>query len=399
MILILQHKYRLKIYLITIYLTIELMGIKNFSKIFTAVSQPKIKDLNGKTIAIDAMTELYRSALGAKTLTTLTDSRGRPTIHISVFLANIVEMQKNQVDQIYVFDYANKADEQFHNPLKLLEMKKRSDIKAKAKEKYDKLNTEQNEQNEQNNEELFTDDETDDETAKTDDETDDNYNKSPTTLTKSKSIEVEKSKSIEVEKSKLEKQLFKPSKEMINDIKLILNCLNIKYIDAPKGFEGECVAAYLNSIGLVDGVYSGDTDPIAFGAKVLYRKNPRDKKIYEYQQEDLFKQIEKSSSVEEADYLDLLKICLIAGNDFTEKTTGVGPKTILKKFTDIKLVKSQIKARCHFQKKPIKKNIIIHNEDKEPFKNCQMDLLIDWLVEQKSFSRSRVMGSLGKVKV
>ena len=60
------------------------MGIKNFSKTFNPTRIIKNKDLKNMTLAIDAMTELYRASLGAKTVDLLTDDEGNPTLFISM---------------------------------------------------------------------------------------------------------------------------------------------------------------------------------------------------------------------------------------------------------------------------------------------------------------------------
>lgn len=339
------------------------MGVKDFSKAFKAVGTVKWKDKSGETIAIDAMTELYRAALGAKKITTLTDASGKPTMHINVYLANLIEMQKQSINQIHIFDYDPSSEENadFHNPAKLDEIKKRQQRKDIARKKRDAL---------------FSDSDSED----------------------SESEKKQKKLTKEDMKNQLDKQLFSLDKSMINDIKLILNCLNIKYIEAPKGFEGECIAAYLNERGIVDAVYSGDTDPIVFGAPVLYRKNPRDKKIYEYTQEDILRQIkETNSKFRDPDLDDIRKTCLILGTDFAPKTPRVGSGTVLKKLHELKLTEKQKDARMHFERKPKKSSIIIHNEDKTPFVDCDVNVLLEWLVKEKSFSRSRITNMLKKV--
>lgn len=111
------------------------MGIKDFSKTFEAVRVVKWKDLKNKTVAIDAMTEIYRAALGAQSTHTLTDRDGNPTIHLSVLLANIVEMQSNGIKQIWVFDHDAEADANasFHNPNKINELEKDDNEKIRQK--------------------------------------------------------------------------------------------------------------------------------------------------------------------------------------------------------------------------------------------------------------------------
>lgn len=360
------------------------MGIKDFSKTFEAVRTVKFKDLKGKTIAIDAMTELYRAALGAKSVSLLTDRYGKSTLHISVILSNILEMQKQKITQIWIFDYdpAHSSSEAFHNPAKLEELEKRKKRKDVANQKLIELQKEQA---------LFSDSD--------EDEPSKSVNQNTSKLVdQSASGSIDQKKQHDDQKNKLEKQTFSVSKEMINDVKLILNCLNIKYIEAPKGFEGEQIAAYLSATDQVDGVFSGDTDPIPFGAKYLYRKNPRDKKIYEYTQEDIIRQIKENNDNEHSPTInDIRKICLILGSDLGgEKTPGVGAKTVLKKFDKIKLTKRQLQGLKAFQKEP-EDDIETQNFDKEAFKDTQHQVLIDWLVNERTFKRSRIQSWFDKV--
>lgn len=342
------------------------MGIKDFSKVFKETRKLKIKDLAEKKIAIDAMSEIYRAALGAEKIKKLTDKYGNPTLHITVLLANMIEMQMNNIDTIWVFDY-NKdenKDSEFHNPAKIHELLKRKAKKEAAKEKIKLLR-------ESKKEELFSDTDEEEDRIATND----------------------------LEIDRLEKQQFSASSGMINDIKLILNCLNIKYIIAPPGFEGEQIASKLAACNIVDGVYSGDTDPIPFGSPVLWRK-ARDKFIYEYELSDILRQIgDANENIDDPSMNDLHKVCLALGCDFVKKKTkGIGKATVLKKLHTIELTNEQKEFGLSVfeQKVPID-NLNIINSDKTPFHNCYVEALVKWLVEERSFTKSRVYNWLNKV--
>ena len=190
----------------------------------------------------------------------------------------------------------------------------------------------------------------------------------------------------------------------------MLNLLNIEWIEAPKGFEGECICSYLNIKNQVSAVYSGDTDPIAFGATKLYRKNPRDKKIYEYTQENIIEQIYENIQDNDSDYftkpiikkiknldeqigLELIReIAAIMGNDFCEKTPRVGPKTVFKKLKNISLKDDQLSAIEHYKKLPNDSELIFNNQNVE---SCMTQLninnFINWLVDEKSFDKERLV--------
>ena len=87
------------------------MGIKDFSKTFNPNKIIMFKDIKNTRIAFDIMSELWRAALGTKNIKTLTDKYGNSTVHISVMLANIIQLAKNKVEIIGCFDYNKKADE------------------------------------------------------------------------------------------------------------------------------------------------------------------------------------------------------------------------------------------------------------------------------------------------
>ena len=408
------------------------MGIKNFSKAFKHTRIVKYKDLKGQIIAIDAMTELYRAALGAKTLSTLTDASGNPTLHISVILSIVIDLQYNGVTQIWVFDYEQDPNTDFHNPMKLEELAKRKKRKEIAIEQIKSL------ADVKDNDPLFSDDEDEPTTDSKLDSCLKAYEEAvgipdaipelkPVVLTKEEEAHVatltyrqkaqfmlkknteakhtyeQQLADYEFKKNKnnrlssLEKQTFSVSKEMLNDVKLILTLLNIKYVEAPRGFEGEALASYLTQIGQADAVFSGDTDPIAYGAKVLLRRNPKDKLIYEYTQESILTQISAANKeYPEPTLVDFHKVAMILGTDACEKTPGIGPATVLKKLHDITLTAKQKAAMNEFTKIPDMDSVTIYNSDKEAFVDCKSETLIDWLVDEKSFTRSRIQKQLDK---
>ncbi len=363
------------------------MGIKNFSKIFTPVKITSFKKINesGKklVIAIDAMTELFRSSLGANNINTLTDKYGRPTLPISVMLYNIVEFHKNNIDQIWVFDYEHlESDKDFHNPEKKEEVEKRLARRKEEQKKLDQLLI-KSESTDEDSEQFF-DMSIENELLKNKikDSTDlDNIDKKDTV------DDIKTKESI----NNLEKRVFTVSKDLINSLKFILDCLNIKYIDSPKGFEGEQIASYLSSTGQIDGVYSSDSDPIAFGAKYLYKKNALDKKIYHYTQKDIFRQMSENLPNIKPNMNRLREICVASGTDFAEKIPKLGPKTILKKYIiHVKNFSEKQKKAIQLFKKEPNTDIETNNLDKEPFTNDKRKELINWLVEEKSFNKDRM---------
>ena len=346
------------------------MGIKGLSQVFKPTRVVKLKDLSNKTVAIDAMTEIYSAVLGTKSISTLTDKHGNNTNYISVILYNIINFHKANIKQIWIFDN-NKTG---HNPEKLEEQRIRNEKRLVAKVKLDILNQV----------DIFSDDEDD---KKTDGKTDGKKN----------DVKASANKASADVKASLEKQSFRLTADILANVLFMLNCFNISYLFAPEGFEAEQVASYLSATGQVDGVYSKDVDPIVFGAKVLWRKETRikkgnkEKQILEYTQESIFKQIDSKTP-----FKDLRKICVILGGDYAQKTKGIGPKTVLSKYKQVELSKEQKAAIIAYKKTP-QDDLETYNFDKTPFANCKSKELMEWLINEKSFNEERMEKLFAKI--
>jgi len=320
------------------------MGIKSFSKVFKETKSYPLTAIKNTRIAVDAMTEIFRAALGGSKVMQLSHD-GKPTLHLSVVCSIVCALYSQNVEQIWVFDYFHSAGESFHNVNKLSELNKRRAKKEKAKEKLaDLLRTQ----------DLFDDESTNDSTVNA-------VEKAATTVTQ----------------------------EQIKEVLSLLDSLSIKWCIAPAGFEGECVASYLNKVGEVDAVLSADTDCIAYGAKKLIRRKPGDKKLYEYELSDCINQIDESATIK-----DLRKVAAILGTDVCEKTPGIGPSSVFKKYKFTSLTTSQEQAIQEFEKKP--RGVEIQNAYETPLN--VVDDAIDYLVESKGFSRESLIMKFDKAK-
>jgi hypothetical protein len=381
------------------------MGIQFFSKVFCPYNKIKLKELSKKIIAIDAMTEIYRAALGSKSVGLLTDKNGNNTMHINVIMANIIEMQKLGIETIWVFDHVNITPEKVNEVIKRKQRKeeakeKLSDIKLqelKSKERRFKLVADNNP-----TEEILLDDESfiqniNDEPIIqniNDEPIIQNINDEPIIQNIKESSDIKEN--IKKKKDQLEKQTFSVDKSLIDDVKFILDCFSIKYIESPEGFEAEQIAAYLSQNGKCDGVYSGDTDPIAFGSKFHFRKSTKDKIIYCYSQEDILQQISKETKTAST-LNDIQKICVILGCDFAKKTPKIGPKTVISKYKNVVLTEEQKNAIKFFNKEAPAIDII--HKDNKAFENHNGHKLYSWLVDDKSFNPIRVRKWLEKVNI
>jgi len=360
------------------------MGIKDFSATFNHTRIITWKDYANKKVAVDAMYEIHRAALGAKSVKALTDAEGNPTIHINVILANLLEMRRHNVESIWCFDHDQTGDT-YHNPAKLnevLERRKKKAVALKklqvAKDELDKAPA------------VFSDDEDEKET--------------PQSVVLDVARDVVREVAHDVARdvavaniASLEKQTFTISRAMIDDVKLMLGLLGVSHCDAPASYEGEQIAAALSAAGKVHAVYSADTDPIPFGAHVLLRRNPRDKKIYEYTQIDILNQITAATPDDQTEKIDLAylrKVCAVLGSDFSKRSRGVGPKTIFKKMPSIELAEDQRGAVAAFSKAVNLDDVQVFKAT--PYTDAAVSAVIDWLSAEKGFNADRLRGMFEK---
>jgi hypothetical protein len=346
------------------------MGIKNFSKIFDGV-EIKMKDLKNTNIIVDASVIAYQSALCMKNINALTDADGNPTIHINVVIAKCLNFHQYSYKQSWVFDYHEKG---YVNPSKTHELDKRKKIKDAAEKKINKLKKTKEKS------ELFSSDE---------DESEDDESKNQKT----------EQKTIQDKIHLQEKICFSVNDTIINDIKFILNCFDIPWCIAPKSYEAEGICSFITNEnnGLSNAVWTTDTDAIIYGATQLIReiKVQKKKKLMLYKLDTIL-------SDKDIDMVDLRKIAVISGSDHAPKTPGIGAKTVLKKYKDIKLTPEQKDAVKVFEKtydvsKLKWQNPIADDYDKK-FNDEKITQLLDWL-ESKKFNRERIQKQINKYTI
>ena len=360
------------------------MGIKGFAVAFAGKgSVISLKDLKNQTLAVDASLELYRAALGMASVKGLTDAKGRSTLHISVILANLVAYQTAKISTIWVFDFDPEklSNSEHHNPLKIKELEERREKRDKANKKIEKLKQD----------DLFTDSDSD---SNSDSDSDDKAAKEDGKAAK-------ESKKKEIEKQ--EKIAFVLQSWMVNDIKLLLNFLDIKWVEAPKGVEAECLAARLTheDVAEADAVLSSDVDALLFGATSLIKKNSKTKKYTKYDLSELLED-------EEINQNQLIKLGIVLGSDmYKDKEKKlffrIGPKSVIKKVKsgdlDGKFDDPDVKkAIDHFEMVCDVDSLEWHNENEDSYCNVEKAKhLIDWLVNEKSFNRARITKQIQKI--
>jgi len=341
------------------------MGIKGFSKVFKNGTQVKEDIIYGKIIIIDAMNEIYKAE---KSPFILTGPDGDTTHALKIIIDNIIRRKNNNVKEIWCFDY---YEINYINPLKMEEHNIRKQQKEKAQKEANLI------ENSLNCTEIDDD-----------------------------------------EKYELKKILFKKNKEnitlsakRINEIKYVLNCLNIPYLMAPKGFESEQICALLSKYNVVDYVITNDYDTLLFGAKNIvksYTDRKLKKKII------MLYELKKILHDHDINECELAMIGIILGCDFYKDINklfkGIGPKTVIKRIRDQNIINifetnEDINEKLHYFISYEKMfnydsvNILktkLDNEFNKPINKNEINKLINWLIN-KGFNSEKITNLFGHI--
>jgi flap endonuclease-1 len=303
------------------------MGIKGWFKVFgLSAITVKEKEFKGKCFGVDASYDIFRASLGMRSVHSLTDANGNPTIFINTLLSNVVRYKKLGVKGlIYVFDNPKP------NPMKLNEHKKRNAAKAKAEKKF--------------------------------------------------------KDALRENADNLGKRVFKINDAIIADVKKMLSLLGVAWITAPYGYEAEHLGAELTKKNIIDSFITSDSDTLLFGGTSMVRRIKVGKKTcYE---EYILSEVLVDYDINRD---QLVHLGVVMGSDFNTKTQGIGEKTILKKGLKTTLNKEQKTAKAYFLKEcPFTAGDIVNNAD-----NTDKLALIEWLVTDKNFNRTRITKLLSK---
>lgn len=155
-----------------------------------------------------------------------------------------------------------------------------------------------------------------------------------------------KGKNLKYECQQLRKKNVKnnlPNYAIPESINLLL-ALKQDVIVADQGIEADAICANLVQTNQAEYVYSKDPDMMLFGASKQIKKDGQFYKVYIL--EDLLKNHDLTLE-------DLIKIGIILGSDFAEKTKGIGFGTVLKKYKQTELSERQQEAFEYFTNQPI----------------------------------------------
>ncbi len=312
----------------------------------------ELKDLCGKSIAIDAYNTLYQflAIIRQPDGTPLRDNSGRVTSHLSGLLyrtSNLVEMS---IKPIYVFDGVPPA-------LKEAEINKRMKVKKEARIRYRRA------------------------------------------LREGK-----------IEEARVYAQATSRLKDyMTEDGKKLLDLMGIPWIQAPS--EGEAQAAHLTKREEADYCGSQDYDSLLFGAPKLVRnvtisgrrKLPKKKAYIEVLPEIV--ELEQVLAENGISYEQLIDVGILVGTDFNEGIRGLGPKTALKLIKEHgsleKVLLHTENAEFPFEPQRIRE-VFLHPRVTDNYVikwgKPNVEKLIDFICGERDFSEGRVKKAIEKMQ-
>ena len=312
----------------------------------------KLESFSSNIIAIDAYNAIYQflaTIRGPEGLH-LTDSKGRVTSHLTGLLYRNINFLSMGIKPIYVFDGKPPS-------LKTAEIERRKLGKKEATIKYEKAKAEG-----------------DLESAR-----------------------------------KYAQQTTSMQDTMVQDSKHLLDLFGIPHIQAQA--DGEALASYLNRTGQADAVASQDFDCVLFGAKKLVRnftssgrrKLPNRNTYIDIEPEIINHQ--KNLDTLGITREQIIDVGILVGTDFNpDGFERIGSKTALKlikkygNLENIPQIQEQLKQIEYDQIRNIFLQDGMIEVNKIEFKDTDYSGIIDYLSNERDFSRERIQSSLNRLK-
>ena len=315
------------------------MGVK--FKDIVSPEEISLKDLEGRTVAIDAYNTIYQflSGIRQRDGSPLMDQNGNVTSHLSGILYRTASIVDKGIKPIYVFD----GDSSEH---KAKTLEQRRAIKEEAMEKWEEAKAAGN---------------------------------------------IEEARKIAIRTSRMSPYILESSKKL-------LDYMGIPYVQAEG--EGEAQGAYMVEQGDAWAVASQDYDCLLFGAPRIVRNLTLSGGLSNLEYLELEKVLNEIDLTRE----QLIDVALMVGTDFNEGIHGIGAKTGLKlirnnTLEDI-LVQKGI-TEVEVEPDELRDIFLKHdvNTDYEiKFKSAKRDKLVEFMCEEHGFSESRVLNVTEKLK-
>tara|TARA_Y100000768_G_scaffold388772_1_gene387022 strand:- start:392 stop:1393 length:1002 start_codon:yes stop_codon:yes gene_type:complete len=141
------------------------------------------------------------------------------------------------------------------------------------------------------------------------------------------------------EKKRLEKYTVRITKEIIDDVKTLLNFMGVPYIHPAEG-EGEAFASELCRVGYVDYVLTEDMDTMAYACPKLIR-NCVDKSL---KRKDIVSIFDYQKMIDglELSHEQFLDFCILCGCDYCPVVPKIGNITAMKLIKNYKTIENII---------------------------------------------------------
>ncbi len=315
------------------------MGVK--FKDIVSPEEISLKDLEGRTVAIDAYNTIYQflSGIRQRDGSPLMDQNGNVTSHLSGILYRTASIVDKGIKPIYVFD----GDSSEH---KAKTLEQRRAIKEEAMEKWEEAKAAGN---------------------------------------------IEEARKFAIRTSRMSPYILESSKKL-------LDYMGIPYVQAEG--EGEAQGAYMVEQGDAWAVASQDYDCLLFGAPRIVRNLTLSGGLSNLEYLELEKVLNEIDLTRE----QLIDVALMVGTDFNEGIHGIGAKTGLKLIRNNSLEDILVqKGITEVEVEPdVLRNIFLKhdvNTDYEiKFKSAKKDKLVEFMCEEHGFSESRVLNVTEKLK-
>jgi flap endonuclease-1 len=196
---------------------------------------------------------------------------------------------------------------------------------------------------------------------------------------------------------------------MIEDAKRLLQLLGIPFVQAPS--EAEAQTAYMALRGDVWAASSKDYDSLLFGAPRLLRYLTISGK--EFLPSKGIARPLKPELIDLSGFLShhgitrrqLIDVAILVGTDFNEGIKGIGPKTavnLLKKYGKIENMPAEVRSKIESQNYEQVRKIFLQPSVTSnytlSYEGLNEDGLIDFLCNQRDFSRQRVETAIRRMK-
>ena len=315
------------------------MGVK-----FKDIVSPQdinLKDLEGRTVAIDAYNTLYQflSGIRQRDGSPLMDANGNVTSHLSGLLYRTASIVDKGIKPVYVFD----GDV---SQYKTKTVEKRRALREEANQKYEEAKAAGN---------------------------------------------IEEARKYAIRSSRL-------SPYIIESSKALLEYMGVPFVQA-KG-EGEAQGAYMVNQGDAWAVASQDYDCLLFGAPRILRNLTLSGGLSNLEYLELDKVLEDLDLTRE----QLVDVALMVGTDFNEGIHGIGAKTGIKLIKKASLEDVLVeKGITDVPVEPDElRNIFlkhdVNTDYKIKFKSVNNEKLVEFMCEEHGFSQSRVLNVADKLK-